>query len=206
MRRLLWVLAIVFLALGCRPGRPSDILEPEEMEKILYDIHVVDGYLSTVYIADSARKLGSEYYNGIYKKFDTDSAQYTRSLAYYYKNPEDLEKIYKNISSKIGKEKSKIDKADSLAQVKIRKADSLKFAKDPKKLKADSLKKVDSIKKVEAKKAELAKVAESRAALEKAKSAKISAKGRLKAKRTADSLRRIKSKQTRLLKEQTLRK
>ncbi|PWS29252.1 hypothetical protein DHW03_05375 [Pedobacter yonginense] len=203
MRRLLWVLAIVFLALGCRPGKPKDILEPEEMEKILYDIHIVDGYLSTVYIPDSARKLGSEYYNGIYKKFDTDSAQYTRSLAYYYQNPEDLEKIYKNISSKISKEKIKIDKADSVAQAKIRKADSLKLAKDPKKLKADSLKKVDSLKKAEAKKVETAKTVESR---EKAITSKISARARLKARRSADSLRKVKSKKARLLKEQTLRK
>lgn len=200
MRRLLWVLALVVLAFGCRPGRPKDILEPEEMEKILYDIHVVDGYLSTVYIPDSARKIGSAYYNGIYKKFNTDSAQYTRSLAYYYKEPEELEKIYKNISKKVTQEKSKIEKADSLATAKIRKADSLKLAKDPKKLKVDSLKRADSLKKIEAKKIEMAKPV-----LQKLKPAKVLSKSKLKAKK-ADSLRRIERRKVRLLKEQNLKK
>ena len=152
MKRLIWGLMVVVLAVGCKSKTPDGIIELSRMEGILFDIHVVDGYISTIYVPDSARKVASAYYKGIYKKFDTDSAEYTRSLNYYYQNPEKLQEMYKVISARLDKQKASIKQADSLLLKKRFRADSLKIIK---KFKADSLSirkkmKTDSLSKVKA--------------------------------------------------------
>ena len=136
MKRLTWALLVVVLTYGCRSKTPDGIIETERMEGILFDIHVVDGYISSIYVPDSARKVASAYYKGIYKKFNTDSAEYTRSLNYYHQNPEKLQEIYKVISTRLDQQKANVKKADSLLQKRQFKNDSLKVIK---KFKADSL-------------------------------------------------------------------
>ncbi|MFW0718496.1 DUF4296 domain-containing protein [Pedobacter sp. N23S346] len=152
MKRLMWGLVVVVLAFSCKSKTPDGIIDTARMGGILFDIHVADGYISTIYVPDSARKVASAYYKGIYKKFDTDSAEYTRSLNYYYQNPEKLQEMYKVISTRLDKQKANIKHADSLLLKKKFKTDSLKIVK---KFKADSLSirkkmKTDSSSKVKA--------------------------------------------------------
>jgi len=145
------MLAVV--GVGCKPGIPSGIIKPEKMEKILFDVHIVDGYLSTIYIPDSAKKIASSYYNGIYKKFDIDSVQYRKSLVWYNSNPIELEKMYKNIQIAMSKQKKATEIADLMIKKKKFKADSIvivkKFKADSltirKKMKPDSLSKARSV-------------------------------------------------------------
>jgi Domain of unknown function (DUF4296) len=137
---------------GCKPGVPDDIIKPDKMEKILYDMHIVDGYLSSIYVVDSAKKVAAAYYKGIYKKFGTDSAEYNKSLLWYNTNPKELEAMYKNIQKSLTRQKKAVEIADKMIQKKKFKADSLVIAK---KFKADSLAirkkmKPDSLSKVKA--------------------------------------------------------
>lgn len=136
MKRIVWAFVLVVLGFGCKTKVPEGIIDRERMEGILFDIHLVDGYLSSIYVQDSARKVGAAYYTGIYKKYDTDSAQYAKSLIYYNHNPEVLKEMYTAISGKIEKQKIGLKKADSLWQKKNFRADSLKIIKT---FKADSL-------------------------------------------------------------------
>ncbi|MFC3559155.1 DUF4296 domain-containing protein [Pedobacter jamesrossensis] len=148
MRRLISVLTAVIMLCGCKPKIPKDIIEPEKMQKILYDIHVADGYISTILQPDSSKKVAAAYYKGIYEKFGIDSAQYNKSMNYYYANPKDLDKIYKNISKTLESQKKTLEKVDSLQKAKIEKAridkEKLKKAKDslakvPAKLKQEKI-------------------------------------------------------------------
>lgn len=152
MKRLMWVLIVAVSGFGCKSKIPEGIIDTERMEGILYDIHIVDGYISNIYVQDSARRVAAAYYKGIYKKFNTDSAAYTKSLNYYYQNPEKLQEMYKVISARLDKQKAEMKKADSLLVKKRFKTDSLKIVK---KFKADSLSirkkmKTDSSSKVKA--------------------------------------------------------
>ncbi len=138
--------------LSCKPGVPANIIQPDRMEKILFDVHVVDGYLSTIYVPDSAKKVASGYYKGIYKKFSTDSAEYHTSLIWYNNHPAELEAVYKKIQSSLSKQKKAMEIADAMIKRKQFKTDSTKIAK---KFKADSLEirkkmKPDSLSKVKA--------------------------------------------------------
>jgi hypothetical protein len=121
---------------GCKPAIPDGIIKPDKMEKILYDMHMVDGYISTIYVVDSAKKVAAAYYKGIYKKFGTDSAEYNKSLLWYNTNPKELETMYKNIQKALTKQKKGTELADLMIKKKQFKADSLVIAK---KFKADSL-------------------------------------------------------------------
>ena len=136
MRRLVWTLVVLFFMFGCKPKAPEGVIDRETMEQILYDVHLVDGYLSTIYLQDSARKVGAAYYSGIYKKYNTDSVQYTKSLNYYNSNPDQLQEIYKSISKKLENQKVSLKKADSLMLRKAFVKDSIKITKV---FKADSL-------------------------------------------------------------------
>ncbi|KQR71060.1 hypothetical protein ASF92_06580 [Pedobacter sp. Leaf176] len=110
-------MALVALA-GCRQKMPPNIIAPDKMQNILYDIHVADGYISMIAMADSSRKVAAAYYKGVYKKFGIDSAKYAQSMNYYYKHPQDLEKMYKSIAQRLGKQQKAMEKADSIAKSK----------------------------------------------------------------------------------------
>ncbi len=100
----------VALLYACKPGIPKDIIQPDQMRKVLFDIHVVDGYITTITNSDSAKLVASSYYKGIYKKFGIDSALYAKSMEYYYNHPAVMEKIYEQLEKTFVKEKAKNDK------------------------------------------------------------------------------------------------
>lgn len=174
MKRIIIIFSFFVLVSACGQSVPSGIIKQDKMEHILYDVHVVDGYVSMVYPADLSKKTASAYYSGIYKKFDTDSVQFKRSLAYYSKNPDVLEKMYKRISARLNAQKKYIAKRDSINLRKTIVADSIKLRA---KVKKDSL---DLVKK---------KITDS---LEKKKAIKkpIVIKGKLKRKKKVTSVRK----------------
>ena len=75
----------------------------------MYDIHVADAYITTIGDADSAKKISSAFYKGIYRKFKTDSVQYNKSMDYYYNNPALLTDMYEKIKTDLEKTKQKQD-------------------------------------------------------------------------------------------------
>lgn len=98
------------LIYACKPGIPKDIIQPQKMEDILFDVHIVDGYVTTFPNPDSSKKIASAYYKGIYKKFGVDSALYNKSLNYYYAHPDVMNTMYENITKKLSKTKDKVNK------------------------------------------------------------------------------------------------
>ena len=107
----IFVLFIICVALyACKPGIPKDVIQPDKMEKVLFDIHIVDGYIGALQKPDTAKIVASSYYAGVYKKFEIDSAIFEKSKNYYYTRPDLLDKIYKNLMKEFEKEKKKDDK------------------------------------------------------------------------------------------------
>ncbi|RAJ28370.1 DUF4296 domain-containing protein [Pedobacter cryoconitis] len=153
MKNLLCICLLLIGVGGCKPGIPSDIVQPEKMGEVLYDIHMVDGYISTIASADSAKSTSAAYYKGIYKKFGIDSVIYTKSMNYYYDHPEVLNVMYEKITGKLKKLKEKEDKINAkrlkkLAAIEKAKKDSLDKA-DPKRVIRAAAAKKDSLAKAE---------------------------------------------------------
>jgi hypothetical protein len=145
-------LVLIFMA-GCKSKIPADIIQPEKMQGILYDIHVIDGYVSTLGTnSDSAKRIAAAYYKGVYTKFEIDSVHYAKSMTFYYDHPEILTGMYDQVNNGLKKSKDSLEKAEaerianlSAAQKKAKKlADDKKMAASAKKLK-DSLDKVNRI-------------------------------------------------------------
>lgn len=118
MKNFLYIAIVFFLLSGCKPGIPGDLIQPEEMAEVLHDIHIADSYLGMTMRPDSVKIKAAEYYKGIYKKYDIDSATYTKSMAYYQKEPKILNDIYVKVTKELTKEKDAIIKADSIFNAK----------------------------------------------------------------------------------------
>lgn len=153
MTRFLFILLSVLCLAACKPGIPKDIIQPTEMENILYDIHVLDGYVGTIPTPDSARKTSAPLYKGIFKKYGIDSATHAKSMAYYYKRPDLLSKMYDKISDRISKERdTEVKKQETQAKLEREKLE--KLAKAAAKRRLDSIKNVnknkqtDTVKKI----------------------------------------------------------
>lgn len=110
MKKFLSIIIFFILIQGCKSGIPKDIIQPNKMEKVLFDIHVVDGYIGTIINQDTTKIVASSYYNGIYKKYGIDSALFNKSMDYYYTHPVILNDIYTNVEKVFTAEKQKYDK------------------------------------------------------------------------------------------------
>jgi len=156
MRRLYWAGLVLILLAGCKPKVPKDILQPEMMVPVLYDMHIADGYISTIPVPDSARRVATSYYKAIYKKYGIDSARYTKSMNYYYDHVDILSEMYKDVTADLKKSKDSVDKIQAKLLKKEEAAKKLKKDSadkaNPKLViaRADSLRKVkkDSLEKV----------------------------------------------------------
>ncbi|WP_158800499.1 DUF4296 domain-containing protein [Pedobacter sp. L105] len=156
MRRFCWVGLLFIVIGGCKPKIPENIIHPSRMGVILYDIHVVDGYIASIPKQDSAKKVSAAFYKGVYRKFSIDSAIFTRSMNYYYDHPDVLSNIYDRVTTSLKKSKDSVDKIQRKIMLKAealqkKKRDSIEKA-NPKmaaakaeavqKLKKDSIAKV----------------------------------------------------------------
>ena len=153
MRNFLCVGLVLFLFAGCKSKIPAEIIQPEKMQVILYDVHLADGYVSSLGASqDSVRKIAASYYKGIYNKFAIDSVLYTKSMTFYYDHPEILTGMYDEVNKALKKSKDSLDKLEAkrltsmtAAQKKAKKlADDKREADNTKKLK-DSLDKAARI-------------------------------------------------------------
>lgn len=175
MRSLLALFFLFIFFAGCNSDKvPSGVIPEKKMVGVLTDMHLADGYTSTLDSYRDSIEIATVYQT-LYKRYDTDSAQIHKSLDYYSQHPEVLQKIYKQVNDNLGKiqmaeqkkEQDRIkleEKAEKLRQKAL--AKKLKMQKDSLrrdsirrvKLRIDSLKrdsvKRDSIKKVQKKRVE----------------------------------------------------
>ena len=135
MKKILLLGFIFAIICGCKPPVPKEIIQPDQMQKILYDLHLVDGYINSIPLQDSAKRVAAAYYKGVYKKFGIDSVTYSKSMDFYYANPEIMNAMYVKLEAELKKNKVKVEKLHNLAIEKLKK-------KRQDSIKADSIKKV----------------------------------------------------------------
>jgi len=159
--------SVTLFLCGCKGDSvPSKFIQPKQMTGLLVQIHLIDGSLyNGLQGGDSLYKYGMGKYLDAFRKFDTDSAQFRKSMQYYASEPDKLFKIYDSVEVRIktmsdsvnlsqNKQRAITQKADSLKADSVRKAllkpktpaqkaDSVKQAKIRERVmaqKADSLK------------------------------------------------------------------
>nr|WP_262916659.1 DUF4296 domain-containing protein [Belliella kenyensis] len=81
-----------------RDSKPQGILDESKMIAILIDIHLSEGYVSTLPINyDSSRTLYPMFEYDVFVKHKVVDSVFHRSLEYYISKPKLIDKIYESI-------------------------------------------------------------------------------------------------------------
>ncbi len=89
------------LIVSCKPQVPSEYIQPDEMEDILYDYHLVQS------IANQETETGSSSFNkhllylAVLKKYGVTEAEFDSSLVYYYTHAKTFNEIYSKVESRM---------------------------------------------------------------------------------------------------------
>jgi len=99
----LQVLLLVGLLLSaCKPSIPTEIIQPDDMEDLLYDYYVAQNITGESHDGYDYR---AKYNNGlVFKKHGVTEAEFDSSLVYYYNHIEDLYKIYESVQARLSNE------------------------------------------------------------------------------------------------------
>ncbi|GEM_PF-399152 len=114
MQRLIFgFILLFFISTSCKKGLPSGILKEDTMVELLGEVHVLDGYLTTIPI-DSAKKVMDPLYNELFNKYGLDSASFTKNLDYYYGDPALSVETYDRVVKSLQEKENAFIKEDSV--------------------------------------------------------------------------------------------
>ena len=103
---IITVMATIIGIAGCKPGVPKEVIQPDDMEEILYDYFVSQGMASI----PSAQAKQSEdytrdlYFNSVLLKHGITRAEFDSSLVYYYTRADRFVGIYRNVQERLSEE------------------------------------------------------------------------------------------------------
>ena len=101
MRKKVILLACL-ICLGCAPQNsvepPEQLISPEKMEDVLYDLSLIKALKNTNFQTEESKSILTPDY--LFKKHNIDSLQWEENLSYYSKNPKQFLLIYKKIQER----------------------------------------------------------------------------------------------------------
>ena len=99
------VVAAVVLLASCTPQVPSQYIQPDDMEDLIYDYHLAQGIAAQQEgNGDYNRRLAFEL---VLKEHGYTQAEFDSSLVYYYTRADRFQEVYKNVQSRLNKEAEK---------------------------------------------------------------------------------------------------
>ena len=104
----LFILWLLFITACNQNDKPKDIIEQQKMINIIADLHVMDGYMSTLMYLDTFRVAGKNYYTAIYKNHNTTQVLYDKSLKYYSMNPVLLDSMYSQVEKVLQRKEKRL--------------------------------------------------------------------------------------------------
>jgi hypothetical protein len=112
MRKVVPVLVLFILLLGCENDRPGkDLIPPEKLVPVLVDMHLVYALQSSAMIRNIGREVDSiDNYGYIYDKYDITKVQFDSTIAWYSRHP----KIFTDIYDQVVMELSRMSDSASL--------------------------------------------------------------------------------------------
>lgn len=108
------LLAVLFILVSCQVKLPEGIIQPDRMESLLYDYHMVQALSSEANAsAEYHKKLYHEY---IFKKHGVDKALFDSSLVWYTRHPAYMTQIYANLQERLDNELAIMQDERAVAQ------------------------------------------------------------------------------------------
>ena len=97
MKHSVTYLFVLMLVLACKPTVPSEYIQPDEMEEILYDYHIAQA-MSRTSVGSEADLNKQVYLDAVLKKYGISS------LVYYYSRADRFKEIYSHVSERLNDE------------------------------------------------------------------------------------------------------
>ena len=108
MKRVLPLFILVMLmVVACKPSVPSEIIQPDDMEEILYDYHVAQA-MARVDNGSQTDYDRTMYFMAVLNKHNVTEAEFDSSLVYYYSHVDRFKDIYSRVSDRLYNEGKKL--------------------------------------------------------------------------------------------------
>lgn len=98
----MWLALGLLLITACKPGVPEDVIQPDDMEDILYDYHRALGIGSRD--GEGIEYSRNLFFQAVLKKHHVTEAEFDSALVYYYTRADRFIDIYKNVQERLGEE------------------------------------------------------------------------------------------------------
>ena len=79
---------MLMMAVGCKPQVPSEYIQPDELEDMLYEYHVAEAMARNS--SENVDYKQTEYFLAVLEKHHVTEADFDSSLVYYYSHAERL--------------------------------------------------------------------------------------------------------------------
>ncbi|MBM6888927.1 DUF4296 domain-containing protein [Bacteroides caecigallinarum] len=96
--RLLFLVAVLLVVASCGKQIPRDIIQPSDMENLLYDYHLA--LTMGDELSYSERYKRESYKNYVFNKHGVTEAEFDSSMVWYTRNGKMLTDIYKNLQKR----------------------------------------------------------------------------------------------------------
>lgn len=104
--KIRWTLiAALALMTSCGKEIPGDIIQPDMMEKVLYDYHL------SINMSPTNKNTDKEAYkNYIFQKYQITEAEFDSSMVWYTRESKELTNIYDNLSKRFAREYAHVER------------------------------------------------------------------------------------------------
>ena len=128
--RISFVLMIIFLS-ACNPEIPKDVLPPDKMEKLMWDMMLADEMILQYKVTDSSfMKVAkqSRYYQSIFRIHNTTEETFRKSVKFYMEHPSIFKPVLDSMNVSGERKQRSIDTTMQLADslIKKRNIDSIR--------------------------------------------------------------------------------
>ena len=93
-------------AAGCGKRIPSDIIQPQAMEDLLYDYHLAASLGQSVSYEESYRK--EAYFAYVFRKHGVTKAEFDSSMVWYTRNGPELAELYKRLGERFQRDEERM--------------------------------------------------------------------------------------------------
>ena len=97
----------IMLMVGCKPKVPSEYIQPDDLEDILYEYHVAESMARNGNSMDADYNQ-TKYFLAVLEKHHVTEAVFDSSMVYYYTHAERLKNIYSNVYERLADEAKKL--------------------------------------------------------------------------------------------------
>lgn len=101
-RKIVLFVLLVLLVTGCKVSVPKGVIQPDEMEPLLYDYHLAQAMGQSVPPDEQYKR--EEYFRYVFAKHHTTRAIFDSSMVWYMRNPKSLSVIYANLTKRLKEE------------------------------------------------------------------------------------------------------